>query len=118
MKVKYNVAVASSDGKLVNRHFGRADKFYIYEIADKTFSFVEERDTKAICNGGSHEESDFNSTIELLKDCKVVIVSQIGYAAEKYIGERGLVALEIPGFIDEVLEKLSKRGELIFKGVK
>ena len=114
--MKYKVAVASSDGKIVNRHFGRADKFYIYEIANKTFSFIEERNTKAICNGGSHDEADFDSTIELLKDCKLVVVSQIGYAAEKYIAERGLMALEIPGFIDEVLEKLSKRGELIFKG--
>ena len=32
--MSYKVAVASNDGKFVNEHFGRAEKFMIYEIYD------------------------------------------------------------------------------------
>ena len=42
--VKFRIAVATSDGIVVNQHFGRADKFRIYDInQDNTFHFKEER---------------------------------------------------------------------------
>lgn len=31
-KDEYKIAVASSDGIVVNNHFGRAKEFYIYQI--------------------------------------------------------------------------------------
>ena len=33
-EIVYKVAAASSDGIVINKHFGRADTFYIYEIAE------------------------------------------------------------------------------------
>ena len=32
---KYRIAIASSDGETVNRHYGRADKFFIYLVDDE-----------------------------------------------------------------------------------
>ena len=37
------IAIASSDGKNIDLHFGKAEKFYIYELKEKNFEFVETR---------------------------------------------------------------------------
>lgn len=49
---KYKVAVASSDGKTVDTHFGHAQSFLIFEVDEQTGAFedVEERDVRAACN--------------------------------------------------------------------
>lgn len=49
---KYKVAVASSDGKIVDTHFGHAQSFLIFEVDEQTGAFedVEERDVRAACN--------------------------------------------------------------------
>ncbi|WP_272942742.1 NifB/NifX family molybdenum-iron cluster-binding protein [Methanobacterium formicicum] len=40
------VAAASSDGKYVNQHFGKADKFLIFDIKDNgEHEFIELRET-------------------------------------------------------------------------
>ena len=40
----YRVAAASSDGIVINQHFGRADIFYIYEVTGKgNYRFLETR---------------------------------------------------------------------------
>ena len=43
----YKVAVASTDGKNIDVHYGKADKFFIYQIDDEAgFDFIEVRNTK------------------------------------------------------------------------
>jgi hypothetical protein len=38
----YIIAVASSDGIVVNQHFGHADKFLIFEVtSDGRFRFID-----------------------------------------------------------------------------
>ncbi|HEY0196185.1 MAG TPA: NifB/NifX family molybdenum-iron cluster-binding protein [Methanobacterium sp.] len=41
--MSYKVAVASSDGKFVNQHFGMAQQFLIFEIDDDEYKFMELR---------------------------------------------------------------------------
>lgn len=46
----YKVAVASSDGIVVNQHFGRADTFFIYEVAGTgNYRFLETRTVTPVC---------------------------------------------------------------------
>jgi predicted Fe-Mo cluster-binding NifX family protein len=44
----------------------------------------------------------------LLVDCQVVLVSQIGPGAVQALAAKGVTALEGPAFIDEALTKLGK----------
>ena len=41
------IAVVSTDGKTVNDHFGKAERFLIYDVDDK-LTFVEKRRLKNI----------------------------------------------------------------------
>ena len=41
-KQKVLVAIASSDGIVVNSHFGKTDKFYIYEVCEEPYEIPGE----------------------------------------------------------------------------
>ncbi len=103
----YKIAVASSDGIVVNQHFGRADKFYIYETDDSgVFSLLETRSTKPVCQAGNHDEHTLCENISRFTDCKYLLVSRIGNGAANIAEQAGITAVELPGMIDESIKKL------------
>lgn len=104
--MSYRVGIASSDGKYVNQHFGHATQFLIFEIADGGYRFVELRSNEPSCNREDPNENAHDRVIENLKDCRAVIVSQIGPGAVARLRSAGIEAWVIPDFIDEVLERL------------
>lgn len=99
-------AIASTDGIVVNEHFGRADRFHIYELSDSGFRFIETRFTDKCCHGGEHEDISFDRIAEALSDCKAVFVSKIGYGAAAYMESKGFEIFESPNFINDVLQKV------------
>jgi len=38
--MSYEIAVASSDGKVVNQHFGKATNFLIFEVEGDNFKYI------------------------------------------------------------------------------
>ena len=105
MLMAYRVAVASTDGKYVNDHFGRARQFLIFEISPDGYQFIELRSNIPSCNLEEAGESKHSKTLELLADCRAVLVARIGPGAERVLTERGIKALTIPDFIDEALKQ-------------
>lgn len=102
----YRIGVASSDGIVVNRHFGRADSFLIIEVNDNgQYSLVDRRYISPVCEGGSHDDGRLNEAVEQLKDCRYILVSRIGQGAECALEQRKITAFELPGMIDESLKK-------------
>ena len=102
------VAVASNDGKVINQHFGHAQEFLIFDLNDDgTFEFVETRENIPTCNGGDHSISALDSTLDIIKDTKIVLVSQIGPGASQYLISNGIQPFMMPTYIDEALEKLA-----------
>ncbi len=105
----YRVAVASSDGKVINQHFGRSRQFIIFDIdGQESYSFVEIRQNIPPCGLEQHEENAMERTVNLLSDCKAVLVSQIGAGAEQALAARGIQAYCIRDFIDGALSKLAE----------
>ncbi len=103
----YKIAVASSDGKVVNQHFGRSKQFLIFEVNDSgKFSFIELRQGIAPCQFGEHDENDMQKAIEVIADCNAVLVSQIGPRAENALYAKKIKAFTFASFIDSALEKL------------
>jgi nitrogen fixation protein NifX len=97
------IAVATSDGINVDLHFARASQFYIYDIYHDRFEFIELRKSDAVL---SHNESEFDKTLEKLADCKAVIVSRVGTGALAYLASRGLRVFEAPYPLEDVLDKM------------
>jgi len=86
-------AVASTDGKLVNQHFGHARRFLIYDLVGEDTRFVEERKVENYCTGPEEclsKEDRLMATISMLKDCQSVLVSMIGPYPKKRLTEEGI----------------------------
>ncbi len=70
------IAVASSDGKTVDLHLGKANSLYVYDWNDKDgVAFLEHRKLN-IEQSARHQGSDVLAACE---DCDVIICSQFGF---------------------------------------
>ncbi|HEX3075321.1 MAG TPA: NifB/NifX family molybdenum-iron cluster-binding protein [Lachnospiraceae bacterium] len=105
--MSYRIAVASTDGKVVNQHFGRAEQFLILEVdAECKYTAIELRELPPICQGGNHDEEAMQRNIDALTDCEYVLVSRIGQGAENALDQHGIRAYVIPDIIDSAVSKL------------
>lgn len=88
------VAICSTDGQYVNQHFGKADKFMIYEIIGCGMSLVGQRKVMSYCKN-QEENHDFNEdnlnrVFNTISDCEYLYTSNIGEKPLKELQERGL----------------------------
>ncbi|MGI6108435.1 MAG: NifB/NifX family molybdenum-iron cluster-binding protein [Eubacteriaceae bacterium] len=102
------IAAASTDGKLVNQHFGKTDIFYILNADEESGSIEleEERHVVPVCSNGDHEDNRLTETIQQISDCQYVLVSRIGGRAGQKLERQGITACELPGIITESVDKL------------
>lgn len=106
-KTEYRIGVATSDGIVVNQHFGRAAQFSIVDVGgDGELRFVENRSVEPICIGRNHDESRLEANIEQLRDCRYILVSRIGPEAANALERHGISAFQIPGIIRDSIDKL------------
>ena len=104
MKKKLKMAVASSDGKVINQHFGKAYRFIIIESDGEMIEVLETRENNPACGTqeyGGHEENALIRSISLIEDCDAVLCSRIGGGASEELSQRGIEPVEAPGFIEE-----------------
>jgi predicted Fe-Mo cluster-binding NifX family protein len=48
------VAVVSSDGKVINQHFGNASRFLIFEVDGGEIQLIEVRETTPLCGSANY----------------------------------------------------------------
>ncbi|GHU80203.1 dinitrogenase iron-molybdenum cofactor [Clostridia bacterium] len=104
--MSFLVAVATTDGKVVNEHFGRADSFYIMELSENGHSFVEQRKHSPVCGGGSHSDNAMKARIALLSDCRAVLVSRAGPGAKQALSAGGIQVFELGLPVEDALAQL------------
>jgi len=118
LRMTYKIAAASTDGKVVNQHFGRAKKFYIIDVSDDgIFHFEVIRETSAACENGEHSDDSLDRNVSLLSDCSYVLVSRIGPGAEYALNKKGITAFAISDYIDTAIEKIIKYHNRIHKKI-
>lgn len=134
MSVK--IAVATSDGKNVDLHFGKAEKFQIFALQNGKFVFLEERKSVKSENlaetsssncasqncgngngcgqsggcggGGCGESSGIESpNVTLLSDCVAIVASKFGKQIMRQFERKAISVFDIECPLDFVLEKLA-----------
>lgn len=102
------VAVVSSDGKVINQHFGKASRFLIFEVGDGKIKFIEERKNTPLCGSAEdgHADDALSRTISLISDCQAVLCARIGGGAEEELRKKGIKPVEAPYFIHEALKDI------------
>jgi len=106
----YRIAAASTDGKVINEHFGRAASFLIYDIDAAGFSFVEKREIiKPLCGScaDGHNDDSLSASVEALADCAAVVAERIGPTGRRALALNNISVFEQPDKIDNVLTKLA-----------
>jgi len=80
------VAFTTSDGSMIDLHFGQCERFQIWEIGPDQAEFVESVSTEA---HGDDEEDRIAARARLLADCAIVYTMQIGGpAAAKLVAQK------------------------------
>ena len=107
------VAVASTDGTLVDEHFGRARVFRIYEVEEDGLSrLVEQREVAPLeRSGGTAHGSD--AAVERLADVNAVLAAQIGPHAQGALTRRGIRSFALGGPVVKALASYGKRHRLL-----
>lgn len=103
------IAVASTDGKVINQHFGHADQFLIFELSGSGAQFVEIRRCPPLCGASDqpgHSEDALEERMKLIGDCGAVLCARIGYGMQRELAIQGIRPLEVAGFIEDVLHRL------------
>ena len=103
------IAIASTDGKVINEHFGRAKEFLIVDIkSDGSYEFIERRAVAKLCSGGEHTQQALAASIDALYDCNAVLVSRIGTMAKRALELNKIPVFEQPDYIEDAIEKIAK----------
>ena len=100
------IAVATSDGKNVDRGFGNTSRFDVYVVSNNDFKFIRtvDIDTTRQVAGDPHKEH-IEGIAGLLSDCAMMVVKEIGEMPSKLLKERGKTVRvfrgEVKGFFSE-----------------
>lgn len=80
------IAFTTTDGTMIDQHFGQCESFQIWEIGPDQASFLESVSTE---EHGSDEEDRIAARAKLLSDCAIVYTMQIGGpAAAKLVAQK------------------------------
>ena len=103
------VAVTTLEGVLVNEHLGKSEEFTIYALNnDSTYRLVEKRAAAPMGLG----DLRWQKLAEILKDCRVVLVSAAGQKPVSMLRATGLEVIEMDGLIEQGLDHVFKNSEL------
>jgi predicted Fe-Mo cluster-binding NifX family protein len=108
---KYKVAIASTDLKNIDLHFGKCNAFTIAEVndANKSYRLGEQRAVPALCSScGAEGDTDriMDGVIDVLSDCRFVVVSRMGRWPFAMLYAKGIESIEFYGPIDDALKHL------------
>lgn len=80
------IAFTSSDGEMIDQHFGQCRSFRIWEVGPDEAAFLEEL---SVGEHGGDEEDRISARAQLLSECAIVYTMQIGGpAAAKLVAQK------------------------------
>ncbi len=97
------VAFATTDGRNVDEHFGRAGLFAVYDLTTEGYRLLEMRrfsdgrdraveETKGM--GKVHDEK-VEKKIDRLADCRIIYLTEIGGPSAARLSRRGIMPVKV-----------------------
>lgn len=102
------IAIASTDGERVNQHFGKTDKFLIYETGATGLDLLSVKHVRPLSVGDrSHgfEQERFDAVAKVLTGCERVYCLRIGERPAAELKKMGIEAVVYEGPIDTILSE-------------
>jgi MoaA/NifB/PqqE/SkfB family radical SAM enzyme len=99
-------AIATKNDIFVDKHFGQADVFSIYEYKNGKINFVEHRSIPQYCKSndecGAHTDK-IQTIINTIIDCDAVLVMRIGEVPRHLLGEKGIKVIMTYDYIENAI---------------
>ena len=105
------IAVSVTDDEKFTQHFGRAQKFLIYEFDGEKTEFIDRRESLKIPG----EKHQWGKSLKVVDDCDVVICLQIGMTAKPGLKSMGKKVVEDEGPVEEVLTRFVEHEKFMNK---
>lgn len=105
------LAVAGKREGFVNEHFGRAEKFFIYESDGSNFRLIEKRSVEKFCEGKDNcadRRKDIERIASILSDCKVLLCSGAGSIVTHLLEKNGIRVHIRYGMVGDALTDIKK----------
>jgi predicted Fe-Mo cluster-binding NifX family protein len=103
-----DVAVGSRDGRTVSEHFGHAAAFQIWRLDAAGPRLVDIRANEAACGHAVDPAAAMDRSVELVADCRAVVVSKIGDCAIGRLTALGVLAFESDEPVTRTLAELAE----------
>lgn len=109
-KPKLQIAVASTDGSIIDGHFGSCEQFYIYSLDEDCIQHIDVR------NAESGRGSEKNAVrAQVIKDCQLMFCASIGGPAAAKVINAGIHPLKSKNTPD-ILAQLTELQERVSSG--
>lgn len=121
--MSYLLAVASTDGSVIDTTFGAAQSFRIYEAEGTRFEFrgireipLEEGggDAGSACgpgsgcgHGGGGGCGATSGKVEHLSDVRTILATKVGFQAQKQLEKKAISTFDLEADVDEALKKIT-----------
>lgn len=99
------IAIVTTDGINVDDHFGKAERFLIYESKDGRMEQIGARETVPLSAGNTDHPFDaerFSRIVGSIADCKRVYVTKIGDVPAERLKAQGIEPVIYKGPISEI----------------
>lgn len=107
---KFQVAVATKSGMIVDQHFGQVSELYVYEYIDGNAKFIEKRNVDKYCDGKQEcgeKEDKISMIINTISDCDAVIVMRIGDSPKMKLNQKGIRVFTTYDKIEDSVKKVA-----------
>jgi predicted Fe-Mo cluster-binding NifX family protein len=108
------IAVATTDEGRYAEHFGKAQKFIIYEFDGEKADLIDTRESPKELG----EKHQWGKSLQVIQDCDVIICAQIGINAKPGLKKMSKTVVEDEGTVDEVLSRYIKHYQFMNKPLK
>lgn len=106
------IAATTSDGINVDTHFGKAQRFLVYDVGAGEPRLVREVQAPPYCGGaapGHNLMPDKLATIsQALGDCRIVVTAMIGEAPQAELERLGIEVVTLAAPVGEALREVVK----------
>jgi len=99
------IAIASTDGENVNEHFGRAERFLIYDVSQDTQTQLLVRNVEPLSTGDKNHPFDadrMEAVTGAVKDCKLLYCAKIGDRPRQELEKFGITVIVGPRPISSI----------------
>jgi predicted Fe-Mo cluster-binding NifX family protein len=106
------IAVTTSNGIDVDTHFGKADRFLVYDVTSGEPQLMCEVQAPSYCSGAAPGHSlmpdKLAAIADALGDCRVVVTAMIGDAPREELDRLGIIVHTLNAPVADVLREVVK----------